>query len=165
MKTKLFAALIVAIVLTACSSKQDYGYNEKMASLFLSCMDKVDETYAKLQDGGYNAIKDNDISYEMNLKDAKGKIKYVNQIKGEADSLAHSALADEFHASAIGYMNEIAEGYFPLLVKYVEEQDSTTRQSIYKEITLKKEQLEQMADQSMAVQTKFLNSAGIKINN
>ncbi|MGJ1262226.1 hypothetical protein [Sphingobacterium spiritivorum] len=165
MKTTLFSAIIALLVLTSCGGKYDYGYNEKMSSLFLSCMEKVDESHEKLMNGEYNISKaNNEISYDMALKNANGLIKYTNQIKAEAQELTHSEIANKFHDASIAYMTEIGEGYAPLLVKYIEEQDSVSREAIRKELILKKESIDKAADKSQEVQIEFLNKAGIKIN-
>jgi len=165
MNAKIFIALLATIVLASCGgNRQDFGYNEKMASLFYSCKEKADESYRKLLDGGFDADKADALSYDMKLKEAQSLGTYVNTIKAEASGLAHSEMADIFHANVIGYMSAISDRYAPLLVRYVEQQDSMTRGAILKEIATEKNALSAMEDKCLDSQIEFLNKAGIKVN-
>lgn len=161
MKKILFLIAITAM-LTSCFNKNDYAYNEKMASLFYQVKEKLDDSFLSLQNGDYAIDKENEIHYDMILNRAQQMATYINGIKDTANELQPSENAKPFHQETIKYMTLIADEYAPLLVKYVTEQNSTARISIQEEITSKKKALEAQEDKCLEIQLEFLNKAGLQ---
>lgn len=161
MKKFIFLIAITAF-LTSCFNKSDYAYNEKMASLFYQCKEKLDESFLSLQNGDYAISKENEIHYDMILNRAQQMTTYFNGIKDTANELQPSEAAMPFHKEVIDYMSIIADEYSPLFVEYVTEQDSTARVAIQQNIISKKKDLEAQEDKCLEIQLEFLDKAGLK---
>jgi len=162
MRIIILTLIISTFALTSCGSNLDFGYNEKIAGLFYSCKEKLDESYNKLLEGEYDADKTDELSYEMKLKEVQALSSYVKGIKSEVNALKPSEAATGFHLTTIAYMTRIADGYGTLLVKYVDEQKKGARQALLRDITDEKAKIAVLADTCLEKQVEFLNKVGIK---
>lgn len=97
MRIIILTFIISTFALTSCGSNLDFGYNEKIAGLFYSCKEKLDESYNKLLEGEYDADKTDELSYEMKLKEVQALSSYVKGIKSEVNALKPSKAATSFH--------------------------------------------------------------------
>lgn len=156
--------ITMAAALFSCSNKQDYGYNEKITSLFYECKEKLDERHQKLLEGDFKADSSNEVSYPLQLRDAKALGENASENKAESNELKHSETANAFHANILSYMSKIADDYTPLLVQYVEQQDSIARQNTLTKLVAKRIELTALENKCLESQIAFLNEAGIKIN-
>ncbi|PSK91625.1 hypothetical protein [Taibaiella chishuiensis] len=156
--------LAIMIALVSCSGRLDYGYNEKVTSLFYSCKEKLDDEHGKLMDGGFDKDTSDHQSFEMALKEAKRLGAYCKEIREEAETVTHSEAANAFHAAVINYMSQIETAYTPLLVQYVTQQDSSDRKATRLQLATRKAELGALEDKCLEVQLQFLDKAGIKIN-
>lgn len=155
--------VLVVTILTICSCRGNFesGYNEKMAYLFQSCTEKLEESYGKLLNGEYDVDK-SESSYEMKLNEARALSSYIKGIKCEAAQLRPAKTAEGFHVATVTYMAQITDGYGVLLIKYIDEQKKGARKSLLREITDEKARLAALADECFAHQMAFLHQAEIK---
>ncbi|MGB3108878.1 hypothetical protein K2F45_08855 [Sphingobacterium siyangense] len=160
---RMLALIFMLFTMCSCRGNLESGYNEKMAKLFHSCREKMDESYGKLLEGEYDVDK-SDYSYHMKLNEARALSSYIKGIKCEASQLKYSKTAESFHIATIGYMTEIVDGYGVLLIKYIDEQKKGTRKSLLREITDEKEKIAALAESCLGHQIAFLNRAGIKVD-
>lgn len=165
MKKQLLLLLLLDLcMVSSCGNNRDFAYNEKMTSNFYSCKERLDDKHHKLAKGGFDTEKEDIISYEMELKEARNLADYTNETKNEASTLEHSHEADAFHANVLAYMSKIADEYTPLLIKYIEEQDTSTRKAIRLQLETRRDALHALEDKCQELQIAFLKKAGIKVN-
>ncbi len=164
MRILFFILIISTFTLTSCGGNLEFGYNEKMASLFYSCKDKLDESYGKLLEGEYDADKTDESSFEMKLKEAQALCSYIKGIKSEVNELRPSEAAKSFHSMTVHYITRIADGYGTLLIKYVDEQKKGARQALLRDITDEKGKIAVLADECLEKQVEFLHKVGIEVN-
>ena len=149
--------VLVMILFTAfvSCSKKEFGYNEKMSSLFLNCMEKVDENYERLNNGSFDGSK------EFELKNAKGIATYAAEMKAESEYLTPSDDAKPFHDEVLKYFDMIEKQYAPLFVSYVEATDANTKIALKAQIEAKFKDLEQQATTTQEVQKVYFEKAGL----
>ncbi|MGE8425501.1 MAG: hypothetical protein ACN6PI_21875, partial [Sphingobacterium siyangense] len=85
----MLALIFMLFTMCSCRGNLESGYNEKMAKLFHSCREKMDESYGKLLEGEYDVDK-SDYSYHMKLNEARALSSYIKGIKCEASQLKYS---------------------------------------------------------------------------
>ncbi|MDF2516018.1 MAG: hypothetical protein K0R59_1314 [Sphingobacterium sp.] len=163
MRIIILTLIISAFALTSCGGNLDFGYNEKIADLFYQCKEKLDESYNKLLEGAYDVDKADELSYEMTLKEVQALNSYIKGIKSEVNALTPSESAKSFHSTIMTYMTRIADGYGPLLIKYVDEQKKGARQALLRDITDERAKITVLADTCLEKQVEFLNRVGIKV--
>ncbi len=165
MKKQLLLLLLLDLCMaSSCNNNQDFAYNEKMTSNFYSCKERLDDKHYKLARGGFDSEKEDLTSHEMELRDARNLAEYTNETKNKASTLEHSHEADAFHTNVLTYMSAIADEYTPLLIKYIEEQDTSARKAIRLQLESRRDALHALEDKCQELQIAFLKKAGIKIN-
>ena len=160
---RICALVIMIFTMCSCRGDLELGYNEKMADLFHSCTEKLDESYGKLLDGEYDVDK-SESSYEMKLNEARALSSYIKGIKCEATQIKPSKTAEDFHRTTLAYMTQIVDGYGVLLIRYIDEQKKGARKSLLREITDEKAKIAALADECLEHQMTFLNQVGIKVD-
>ncbi|WP_293946530.1 MULTISPECIES: hypothetical protein [unclassified Sphingobacterium] len=163
MRIIILIIIISTSVWTSCGDNLEFGYNEKITDLFYGCKEKLDESYNKLLEGGYDVGKADELSYEMKLKEAQALSSYVKGIKSEINELKPSEAAKSFHSTTVAYMTRIVDGYGTLLIRYVDEQKTGARHVLLRDITDEKNKITALADTCLEKQVKFLNKVGIKV--
>lgn len=160
---RILALIVMIFTICSCKGNLESGYNEKMAHLFQSCTEKLDESYGKLLDGEYDVDK-SESSYEMKLNEARALSSYIKGIRCEAAQLTPTKTAEGFHVATVAYMTQIVDGYGSLLIKYIDEQKKGARKSLLREITDEKARIAALADECFVHQMAFLHQAGIKVD-
>lgn len=153
---KYVLVLILFTALMSCS-KKEFGYNEKMSSLFLNCMEEVDENYERLNSGSYDGDK------EFELKNAKRIATYTSEMRDESKDLIPSDDAKPFHNEVLRYFDMIEKQYVPLFVSYVEATDANTKIALKAQIASKYKDLEQQATTTQEVQRVYLEKVGLTV--
>jgi len=148
------------LFLSACNNRQDFAYNEKVSSEFLSAMNVLDDYQKDITQGNYKNLNEQIIASRVNT--IENIIKGMDENINDSKEIEHSKNADEFAEGLADYYTK-QKAYYQLVKNYITQTDSTEQNKIQNQINEAYDSLNTIPDKLLEVQKEFLKKSGIKI--
>ncbi|GGH04171.1 MULTISPECIES: hypothetical protein [Pedobacter] len=162
MKPLKFALLFfpLSLLFSCVSSTNDYAYNEKVTSIFLSQMKQIDETDSVFKDTLKVYLNGFPDSIFLSNK-AENLINNSKTDLADIMSLKPSKAAEKFNNDVISYLKAIND-YGKTAKQMLHTQNMNEKKKIHEQLMLKYKKLNTYPDRVLAVQKKYLNEVGLQ---
>lgn len=156
LRSSLYLAL--ACVLYSCSN-QELAYNEKATELFLQEMKGIDDDQKAFADSNLVFHPTSGDLISLNIKAENIQSNSQRDIQNMND-LKPSEPAKTFHQSVLTYFGKI--DHYGATAKKLIAADSVGKRALYTQLLNEYESLNQMPDEVLEIQKKYLNQVGLK---
>jgi hypothetical protein len=147
-------------LLFSCTTNNDYAYNEKVTSIFLSEMKQIDETDSVFKDTSKVYAKGFPDSIFLSHKADN----LINNSKIDLLDIARlkpSKAAAKFNEGVIQYLTAIND-YGKTAKEMLHVKDLREKRRYYDQLTVKYEKLNTYPDQLLAIQKIYLQEVGLQ---
>ncbi|WP_460679943.1 hypothetical protein [Mucilaginibacter koreensis] len=149
---------MAACVFYGCSNKE-LAYNEKTTDLFLNEMRQIDDVQKSFADSVKVLHADAGDLISLNMKAENTQNNARQDIQNMQD-LKPSDAAKNFHESVLGYFGKIQQ--YGITAKAMLSAGGDKKAALYALLMNEYKALNQMPDQVLAMQKKYLDQAGLK---